>query len=115
MRWLDKIRNRSTRYDVTDTSTGQSQTFFVEAGLAPSWGASSFSEGMAVPAAWRATLLVSDALGSLPWHAYRDRAGRPTELVTPTPALLEQPAPPATRMETFSAWFIDLLHNGNAI
>ena len=59
--------------------------------------------------------MLSDLLGAVPWHAYRERAGRPVEKLDPTPPLLEQPAPPDTRMTTFSSWALDLIWHGNAI
>lgn len=71
--------------------------------------------GMSVPGAWRSALLLSDLIGSVPWHAYRSVGGRPVELMTPTPPLLDQPAPPDTRMTTFSSLALDLIWEGNAV
>lgn len=71
--------------------------------------------GMSVPGAWRAAMLISDLLGSVPWDAYRKRAGRPVERLDPTPPLLEQPSPPETRMTTMSSLALDLIWHGNAI
>lgn len=70
---------------------------------------------MSIPGAWRAALLISDKLGSVPWHAYRSRTARPTERITPTPPLLDQPSPPDTRMTTISSLALDLVWHGNAI
>ncbi|MFF5992589.1 phage portal protein [Prauserella flavalba] len=70
---------------------------------------------MSIPGAWRSVLLIADLLGSVPWNAYRQRAGRPLELLTPTPPLLEQPAPYEPRMSTLSSWAMDLVWHGNAI
>lgn len=70
---------------------------------------------MTVPAVWRAANLVADLLGSIPWCAYRQRAGRPVELLDPTPPLLEQPSPPESRVNTMSSLALDLLLNGNAV
>ncbi|OLL69849.1 Phage portal protein [Pseudonocardia sp. Ae168_Ps1] len=70
---------------------------------------------MAHPGAWRASLLLSDLLGGVPWRALRSRGDRPAERVDPTPALLEQPNPPDTRMATFSALALDLIWHGNAV
>lgn len=75
----------------------------------------SYQGGMTIPGAWRAALLLSDLIGQVPWHAYRDRAGNPIEQISPTPPLLEQPNPPETRMTTFSSWALDLIWDGNAI
>lgn len=71
--------------------------------------------GMTIPGAWRAAVLLSDLLGLVPWHAFRERAGKPIERLFPTPLLLEQPNPPDTRMTTFSSWGLDLIWDGNAI
>ncbi|GAA2543729.1 phage portal protein [Pseudonocardia hydrocarbonoxydans] len=70
---------------------------------------------LGVPGVWRAAMLISDTLGSLPWHAYRDRAGQPVERLAPTPPLLDRPSPPETRVETWSSLFLDLLLQGNAV
>lgn len=70
---------------------------------------------MSIPGAWRASVLLSDLLGEVPWHAYRQFAGRPVELLDPTPPLLEQPHWPDTRMTTFSSWGLDLIYHGNAL
>jgi phage portal protein BeeE len=71
--------------------------------------------GMSIPGAWRASILISDLLGSVPWDAYDETPGRPIEKLTPTPPLLEQPSPPDTRMTTISSLALDLLWNGNAV
>lgn len=71
--------------------------------------------GMGLPGAWRASTLVADLLGSVPWHAYRERGGEPVQKIEPTPAILDRPVPSETRMTTFSAWALDLIWHGNAI
>ncbi|WP_344231461.1 phage portal protein [Kribbella hippodromi] len=71
--------------------------------------------GMSLPGAWRAALMISDLVGSVPWDAYVEREGRAAEKITPRPWLLEQPAPPEVRMTTFSSWALDLIWHGNAI
>lgn len=71
--------------------------------------------GMSIPGAWRASILISDLLGSVPWDAYRQFGDRPVEQLSPTPPLLEQPSPPDTRMTTISSLALDLIWNGNAI
>lgn len=74
-----------------------------------------FRGGLSLPGAWRATLKISDAIGSVPWHLWReDGDGKPVEKL-PRPLLLEQPAPPDERMTTFSSWGMDLVWHGNAI
>lgn len=76
---------------------------------------SAYQGAMTIPGAWRAALLLSDLIGQVPWHAFRERAGKPIEQITPTPPLLEQPNPPETRMTTFSSWALDLIWDGNAV
>ncbi|MEH1013055.1 phage portal protein [Micromonospora sp. CPCC 206060] len=114
MAWLGKLLTRSTRYTATDTVTGESQTFTVVDNIAPDWSTSGYRGGMSIPGGWRAAVLISDLLGSVPWHAYRQYGGKPLELLEPTPPLLEQPNPPDSRMTTFSSWALDLLWEGNA-
>lgn len=84
-------------------------------GVNANWPMTAYRGGMSIPAAWRAALLLSDMLGSVPWQAKRKRAGKPLETIEPTPWLLEQPAPPDTQMTTFSSWALDLIWHGNAI
>jgi len=67
---------------------------------------------MGIPGVYRAATLIADIIGQLPWEAYRHRAGKFEKL--DTPSLLEQPAPPDTRMTTFSGWAMDLVFHGNA-
>lgn len=112
---LGNVFTRAKKIDITDTITGASETFIINDHLSPDWGSSSFKSGMSLPGAWRAANLIADLIGSIPWHAYRERGGKPVTRIDPTPPLLEQPAPPETRMDTFSAWALDLLWNGNAI
>jgi len=78
-------------------------------------GPNTYRGGMSIPGAWRAALLLADLLGSVPWHAYRQRPGRPVEIIEPNPPLLDQPSPPETRMTTFSSMALDLIWEGNAI
>lgn len=72
--------------------------------------------GMAIPGAWRAALMITDLLGSVPWDAYReDSNGMPVDKISPRPPLLAQPAPPDTAMTTFSSLGLDLIWHGNAV
>lgn len=66
------------------------------------------------PAAWRASQLLSDVLGSIPYHAYIEVEDGPSILRTPTPQLLKRPAAD-TKVTTFSSWALDLIWHGNAI
>lgn len=71
---------------------------------------------MSIPGAWRASLLISDMLGHLPWDLYLgDDEDESAEKVWPRPPLLQQPAPPDTRMTTMSSNVLDLLWHGNAV
>lgn len=77
--------------------------------------ANRYGGAMAVPGAWRASILLADLLGAVPWDAYRQRAGLPVELLFPTPPLLEQPNPPDTRMTSISSLALDVIYHGNGI
>ena len=110
---LGRLFNRSIKYTAEDTVTGEVQTFTIIDNIAPDWSTSGYRGGMSIPGAWRAANLLADLIGSVPWHAYRDRAGRQEQL--PTPPLLDQPDPPNARMTSFSSAALDLLWDGNAI
>lgn len=75
----------------------------------------SYRGGMSIPGAWKAVLLISNLIAHLPWNAYRQRGGNPTQLISPTPSLLDQPAPPELRIDTFTSWAMDLIWHGNAV
>ncbi|MFI6759372.1 phage portal protein [Micromonospora sp. NPDC050417] len=112
---LGRLLHRSTRYTAENTVTGETQVFTIVDNLRPDWAADDYQGGMSIPGAWRASVLLSDLLGMVPWDAYRIGPNRPVELIAPTPWLLEQPNPPETRMNTFSGWGLDLIYHGNAI
>lgn len=112
---LARLLHRDVQYAVTDTSGGQSQVFTVVDGLSPDWSSGDYRGAMGIPGAWRGANLLADLLGSVPWHAYRTRAGRPPVQLDPTPPLLDRPAPPDVRMTTFSSWGLDLIWHGNAL
>jgi len=96
-------------------STGPTQYFYPHLTDASSpWSYHHPYHGaMSIPAVHRAVTLLADLVGSLPWQAFRERAGVVEKL--PTPSLLEQPAPPETRINTLSSWVLDYLLEGNAI
>lgn len=116
---LGELFTRNLKYDVTDTDTGETGSFTIVtgAGAFPEWaGAGPYSGAMALPGAWRAATLLADLLGAVPWHGYRDApSGGPATRITPTPALLEQPAPPDTRVTTLSSAGLDYFWHGNAV
>ena len=74
-------------------------------------GGMNVTEGttLSIPAAYRCVQLISDSIASLPFDAYRDD----TKL-DPTPAILRQPDPNQTRMETLGAAVTSLIMRGNA-
>jgi HK97 family phage portal protein len=79
------------------------------------WTQGAYRGGMSIPGAWRASVLLSDLIGGVPWCAHRKRAGLPPELIEPTPPVLERPNFPDVRMTTFSSMALDLIWEGNAI
>ena len=72
-----------------------------------------YNGGLGLPAAWRASMKISDAIGSVNWDLWRIVRNRRIRL--PRPALLQQPAPPEMLMTTFSSWALDLVWHGNAV
>ena len=89
---LGALFTRSTVYTATSTTTGASDTWTVVDDLAPDWSTGEYGGAMGIPAAWSASLRISELLASFPWDAFRERAGRPIEEVPSM--LLEQPNPP---------------------
>jgi HK97 family phage portal protein len=110
------LQMRSTQYTATDTVTGATASYVVTDNLGPSWpSVSTYQGALGIPGAWRASMLLSDLLGQVPWNAYRQPIGKPEQKMEPTPPLLEQPFPPEPRMATFSSWALDLIWEGNAV
>lgn len=112
---LGQLFHRDVEYVATNTTTGQSETFTIIDNLAPSWSSGAYSGAMSIPSAWRASLLLSDLIGGVPWHAYRAQAGGPSQRIVPTPPLLDRPSYPDVRVTTFSSLALDYLWHGNAI
>ncbi len=113
---------RNIKITQEDTITGQVITDTIVTGPGPggSWpdwhgGRAAYGGGMGHPGAWRAALLISDLLGSLPWHAYDDGPGDVPVRRTPAPMLLSRPAGREPRISTYSSWGLDYLWHGNAI
>lgn len=102
-----------------DTVTGERfvETIVTGTGAYPEtgFGAREFRGLLGVPAAWRATQLLSDVIGAIPWHAYEEQADGASVRRTPTPTLLANPAGNDRRITTFSSWLMDLVWHGNAI
>lgn len=113
---LGELFLRNTVYTVTDSTTGASDIFTVTNGISPDWfnAGGEYRGGMGIPGAWRAANLKADLLGSFPWRAYRQRAGRAVK-IEPTPLLLDQPSPPDVRITTFASLALDYYWHGNAI
>ena len=74
-------------------------------------GGLSITEGttLSIPAAYRCVQLISDSIGSLPFGAFRD-----DQRLDPTPAILRQPDPNQTRVETLASAVSSLVIRGNA-
>lgn len=109
---------RNIKITQEDTVTGEviTDTIVTGTGVFPEWTQrGAYDGGMGLPGAWRASLLLSDLLGSWPWHAYIDGPDGVPVRRTPTPTLLDRPAGRATRMTTYSSWALDLIWHGNAI
>ena len=64
---------------------------------------------LSIPVAYRCVQLISDSIGSLPFDAYRD-----DQRLDPTPAILRQPDPNFTRIETIASAVSCLVMRGNA-
>lgn len=112
---LGQLFTRAINYDVTNTVTGETANYVVfgDNPLAPLWPTADYRGAMGLPGVWRASVLLSDLLGSIPWHAYQESTDGTAEKISAP--LLEQPAPPDSRMSTFSALALDLLFHGNAV
>ena len=118
---LGSIFTRDLKITQTDTLTGTSVTDVI---VQPPWGvgwpewhgAGPYQGCLQISAAWRASMLLSELLGRLPWDEYKD-AGEPEDPPEKqhVPPVLEQPAPPDTRMVTFSSMGLDALFHGNAV
>jgi HK97 family phage portal protein len=120
---LGGIFTRDLVIDQHDTLTGEHVTDIIVQGPYgagyPEWtGVGPYQGCLQISAAWRASMLLSDLLGRLPWDEYRDPPDAdpddPPEL-QPTPPILDQPSPPDTRVVTFSSLGLDALFHGNAI
>lgn len=75
----------------------------------------SYQGMMQIPGAYRAAMLIADLFAALPWDAYRDYGGNPTEKLSPRPIVLEQPNPQETRATAMTSMVLDYLWHGNAI
>ena len=63
---------------------------------------------LGVPGIYRAITLISDTIGQMPFHAYRNE-----EVVNPQPNILVKPNPMETRIDTISAMVASLIIYGN--
>ena len=120
---LGQIFTRDLKIDQTDTLTGEHVTDIIVQGPFgagyPEWtGVGPYQGCLQISAAWRASMLLSDLLGRLPWDEYRDPPDGdpedPPEL-QPVPPILDQPSPPDTRVVTLSSLGLDALFHGNAV
>lgn len=116
--WLTRDRV----YSVSDTNDpGFAETYTVYSDgmrlLGPDWapgGPSSYEGGMSIPAGWAAALMRAEQMARFPLDLYRKRRGQPAEQLE-TPAFLEQPSPPRTRLSTLTSLGLDYVWHGNAI
>lgn len=120
---LGQFFTRDLKITQTDTNTGVSVTDVIVQppyGMGwPEWhGSGPYNGCLQISAAWRASLLLSEVLGRLPWDEYRDPSDAdpddPPEK-QPTPPILDQPSPPDTRIVTLSSLGLDALFHGNAV
>lgn len=65
---------------------------------------------LSVPAIWRATTMISDIVGMLPIHAYRN-----DQRLEPNARILEKPDPFETRVTTYAAMAASMILHGNYI
>jgi phage portal protein BeeE len=112
---LGRLLTRSTEITARDTVTGALSTFTIQDNLSPSWPSHGYRGAMGIPGAWRAATMFAGLLGGFPWDAWRVIGDGPEEMITPRPALLEQPHPPYTRMTTFGSAALDYIWHGNSI
>jgi HK97 family phage portal protein len=70
---------------------------------------------LGIPGVERAVSIISDLIGGMPWDAYTQHGRDYAEKISPRPTILEEPNPEETGMETFAAWVMDYLFDGNAI
>jgi HK97 family phage portal protein len=116
---LGKLLTRNLTYDVTDTQTGATDTFTLVTdggpGMYAGWGDGPYRGGMGIPVAWRLALMISNQLGRVPWHSYRDVTGRPAVKLPPQPLLTMPMGTTDTGLSVFRSWALDRLWHGNAI
>lgn len=111
-----QAETRSTQITTTDTVSGASATYYIQDNIAPMWAtASGYQGGMGIPGAWRAANLLAGLLGQIPYDAYTDYNSDFETKISPRPPMLEQPAPPFTRMSTLASLALDYLWHGNGI
>ena len=121
---LGSIFTRDLKVTQFDTATQEQITDVIVSGPGgsyPNWTPQGPYRGaLQIAAAWRASMLLADLLGRLPWDEYKtgtDAADDPDAppVKLPVPSVLDRPSPPDTRMVTFSSWGLDALFHGNAV
>jgi HK97 family phage portal protein len=70
---------------------------------------------LSIPGVARAASMLANIVGGMEFDAYTDHGRDQLELVEPRPPLIDQPAPPETRITTMSSWTLDYLFHGNSI
>lgn len=111
------IRDITVTQHDTDTDETLIETIVTSTGAYPSdMRGREFRGMLGSPAAWRASQLLTDVLGSMPYHAYVEQPDGTSLRRYPTPRLLTSPAGgPNSRMVVYSSWALDLIWHGNAI
>jgi HK97 family phage portal protein len=119
---LGQIFTRDLKIEQTDTLTGAHVTDVIVSGPGgsyPDWqGQGPYRGALQIAAAWRASMLLADLLGRLPWDEYMTKSGADVDdppVKLPVPPILDRPSPPDTRVVTFSSWGLDALFHGNAV
>jgi HK97 family phage portal protein len=116
---LGKLLTRNIVYDVTNTQTGTTATHTIITdggpGMFPMWGGGHYRGAMGIPAAWRLALLLSNQLGRIPWHAFREVAGRPPVKLAAQPLLVAPAGTRDTALSVFRSWTLDRIWHGNAV
>ena len=121
---LGSIFTRDLKIAQTDTVTGEQLHDVIVSGPGgsyPDWqGQGPYRGALQIAAAWRASMLLADLLGRLPWDEYKAGPDAPDDpeappVKLPVPTVLDRPSPPDTRMVTFASWGLDALFHGNAV
>jgi HK97 family phage portal protein len=70
---------------------------------------------LSIPGVARAAAMLANIIGGMEFDGYTSHGRDDLELITPRFPLIDQPAPPETRITTMSSWALDYMFHGNAI